>query len=306
MTPRGARAIAATAYLYLYPLVVQYGEMYRQAVDPASSSYSGGFGEWRRTDHVEVSREGAGGTGGRVLRSTVWLDLRAEPWCYIQPAVPADVVFRSRWIDLCGFVLDERDAAVGGDRRVSLLAASPTPVRDVPDGIEGIVRGESAFVELQTEVRWRDERARPSVPVVFDDVTLEPVSAQRGRPAPAQAPAIAWWPWQEDTEITNEFWSCANFALTLATEHPDDRDVLERIATIGVAPGQSWDPTLLPDGTVDAIEAGMDDALSDLFDAAGAPPTARPARCGRDAMDRDYFGRALDALGRAPSAPGGA
>ena len=302
VTPTGVRAIAATAYVYTYPLVAHYGEMYRQAVDAASSSYSGGFGTWRRMDQTEGAGGGAGATGGRGLRSTAWLDLRSEPWWYTQPAAPRGGSFRSRWIDLWGFVLDERESGADGSEPVSLLASSPSPVWNVPDEIEGVVRGESAFLALCTTVGWGNEDVCPIVTEGLPDVTLEPASVHLGRPAPPPAPANSWWPWKDGIEGTDDFWSCANFALSLTTPHPDDEEVLARLASIGVAPGRPWDPSLLPNGANEAIEAGMDDALNDLLEAALDPAAARVGPCSREAMDRDYFARALSALGRTHSA----
>ena len=51
--------------------------------------------------------------------------------------------------------------------------------------------------------------------------------------------------------------------------------------------------TPLRDEVVDAIRAGMDEALSDLMEAADNPNSARLRSVDRAEMDRDYFGRAL-------------
>ena len=56
-TPEAAHAIARAAYIFLYPLVVNYGAAYQLAIDPTSGS--GGFGRWHRRRTVAPISGGA-------------------------------------------------------------------------------------------------------------------------------------------------------------------------------------------------------------------------------------------------------
>lgn len=173
MTPSRAESVAQMAYVFAFPLVMTYREMYRQAVDASSSSFSGGFGTWRQVAPTESGSGEVVGPSRSAIQSTVWLDLRTEPWWYTEPALPPGVSFRSRWIDLWGFELDDSGAPEDGRHRASVLVASPTRVRNVPGEIDAVLHGESAFVALRTEVRWRDESAGRDVPGVLADSVLE-------------------------------------------------------------------------------------------------------------------------------------
>lgn len=93
---------------------------------------------------------------------------------------------------------------------------------------------------------------------------------------------------------------CANFALTLITPNPQDQPVLDRIAGIGVGAGRRWDASMFSDEVAEAIRAGVDDALSDLMEAAVAGVDREPSPVRRAEMDRDYFGRAVRALHQVP------
>jgi hypothetical protein len=101
-------------------------------------------------------------------------------------------------------------------------------------------------------------------------------------------------------ETTDEFWACANFALGLTTPNPQDESVLERIAEIGVNAGGHWDASMFRDEVAEAIRAGMDDALSDLMEAASQWVDHDPRHRCRAAMDSDCFGRAVRSLQRIP------
>jgi hypothetical protein len=289
-----ARAVAASAYLFTYPLLMNYRDMYRQAVDPSSSVFSGGFGTWRHRVVREPRASGSGRPREDVLHSSLWLDLRSEPWWCTVGELPPGVSFAGRIVDLWGFLVD--DCVAGYAARGPVLASAPRPISGVPSEIAGIVKGESGFVALHTETHWIDPYQLPGDVPVGPDMVLEPVSAHLGRAAPRPAPSTTWWPWHDDLEITDEFWPCVNFALSLTAPNPEDRWILERIAEIGVVRGGPWDSSVLPDEVLAAIREGMDDALSDLLDAASEPGAYDLGDIRREDMDRDYFRRAVGAL----------
>ena len=105
--------------------------------------------------------------------------------------------------------------------------------------------------------------------------------------------------------MTDEFWSCANFALTLITPNLQDESFLDRIAEVGVDAGRRWDASMFSDEVAVAIRAGMDGALSDLMEGAGDPVHSESHHVRRTEIDRDYFGRAVRALRPSPITTGG-
>jgi hypothetical protein len=297
LTPSRARAIATTAYIFAYPLVTRYQDMYRQAIDVSSPAYTGGFGTWRHVVSHERRKNGSGRPKEAVLYSSIWLDLRAEPWCCTMSDVPSGAVCTGRWVDLWGFLL-ESDRTLQMQPVSSFLASAPKGDHHAPPDIDGIVRGESEFAALLTETRWRDPYTLPNLEPIQPEIVLKPASLHSGHRPPQLAPAVNWWACDDDVETTDEFWSCANFALTLTTPNPQDETILERIAEIGISAGRRWDASTFPDEVADAIHRGVDDALSDLMEAATQWTDHDPNHLRREAMDSNYFRRAIGALRR--------
>jgi hypothetical protein len=89
LTPRRARAIARVTYIFAYPLVREYVDMYRQAINISSPTYSGGFGTWRHVVAHERPKHGSGRPNEAVVYSSIWVDLRAEPWWCTMGGVPS-------------------------------------------------------------------------------------------------------------------------------------------------------------------------------------------------------------------------
>ena len=294
VTAAAARAIAQWAYLFTYPLARNYARMYTQAIDPSAWSDGDGFGRWlqHRPQPSPTTLDPA--LVETAPHSSLWLDVRAEPWVIAIPATGPVAGHTLRIVDLWTFVIDQFDAdAVGSD----VLVASPTWEGRFADRVGRVVTGESAFLHLEVRLPGRAPAGQPELRP-GRCCTAKPLSAHLGRPSPAPAPPVPWWPCPSDVGTTDEFWSVASFALSLTTPHPEDRILVERMAEIGLVAGRPWPARPLGPDVVEAVGEGMDEAITMLMRAAS--PTVDPASTdrSREDTDRDYFGRALRALRR--------
>jgi hypothetical protein len=129
LSPRQAGAIAASAYIFLVPLVASYAAMYTEAIDRSSSDFEGGFGRWvqHRMAMSRVSDVSERHTTS--LHSTTLLDVRAEPW--ILPVPPTGMSSMTRITDLWGHVADEWTGRDG----------DANPVVIATDGDDAVVSG---------------------------------------------------------------------------------------------------------------------------------------------------------------------
>jgi hypothetical protein len=139
LNPNRARAVASVAYHFVYPLVASYCAMYHEAVDTSSPSFSGGFGAWRHVGVSEDRKLGVGRPREAVVRSSVWLDLRSEPWWFTVGEIPPEVRFTVQWVDLWGFGIERGTAAEHAPRPASVLVSAPMPVEDIPAEIDHVV-----------------------------------------------------------------------------------------------------------------------------------------------------------------------
>ncbi len=89
-SPDEARAIAAEAYVYAYPMLDNYATWFKQAVDPEAPEYVGGFGRFRHYSEPSTPQNHDVVTPNNdTPYSRAWLDLRAEPWGLSVPDVPS-------------------------------------------------------------------------------------------------------------------------------------------------------------------------------------------------------------------------
>ncbi len=296
LTPDEARAIAKEAYIFTYPLVMMYRTMYRQAIDPQSKSYSGGFGKWLHLGTSSPQDTDIVSPNNDTPYSYAWVDLRAEPWVVTLPKIEKSRFYTSQWDDLWGFVLDNPGSVEDGNGGVSVLLASPRWKGDLPKGVERVVQGDSEFLGSLTRTQLIEDKDLPNVERIQREYKLQPLSAFLGQAAPEAAPVIQWMPWQEGVEKTDEFWAYVNFMLSFTTPNPQDKPVQDRMARIGLAAGKPWSAGSLPPQVEAAIAAGMKDALAELKKASAKISDPSLFFRSRKDLKKDYFNRALGVM----------
>ncbi len=288
-----ARSIAKEAYTFAYPLVMYYRTMFMQAIDSSSSSYSGGFGKWLHLGLATPQDTDIVTPNNDTPYSYAWVDLRAEPWVVTMPKIDPSRFYTSQWDDMWGFVIDNVGSVEDGNDGVSVLLASPTWKGDLPDGVKRVVRGDSDFLGTLSRVQVIDSADMGKAKSIQHEYKLEPLSSFLGTSAPAPGPDIKWPAWKDGLETTDEFWTYANFVMSLTTPNPQDKPVLDKIAQIGVVAGQPWDASSFDKKTADAIAAGMKDSVDALKSAAATVVDATGFFRSRKDTDKDYFKRAL-------------
>jgi len=271
-TPDRARALAEVAYIFTYPLVVNYGRL----------SAASAIGTWQ--PDVAVGN-------GRPIAS-IWLDTRTEPWV---ATCDSSGGLTTCWHDLWGHRIDV-PGSLDDEKTSRELVVSPTWADRLPDDIDVVVRGESAFVRLVVDHQSGNQGAASLCETAGEHVELEPLSARAGRPAPPSVPARPWWPYTSESETTEEYWRCANFALSLTATNHLDAALLDGLAAIGVVPGAVWDPMVFRPAIREAIAEGMDAGRSNLANAASTQAARGSGPRSRADFDRDHFARACGSI----------
>ncbi len=265
--PDEIRALAKDAYVFTYPLVMNYRTMYVQAIDGDKE-----FGKWTHFGLSTPADKDIVTPNNDTPYSYAWVDLRAEPWVLTLPKIEKERFYTSQWDDLLAYVLDNPGSVNDGNDGGSYLLAPPSWNGEVPDGIKRVVRGESDILGSLTRTQAiGGEKDLPRVKGIQQGYKLEPLSAFAGTDAPEPAPAVDWPEWTEGDETTEKYFGYANLLLQFVTPHADDKEAYEKMAKIGVKAGAPWNPADLDPATLQAIKDGIADARAE-FKAVGEAP----------------------------------
>lgn len=257
-----ARAIAKDAYVYGFPLVDNYRIMHAYFVDMGDPGYKGPWNTITNVARVYTYEDTTIQTANSdTPYSFLGADLRAEPLVLTVPKIDGDRYFSLQFVDLSTYnfaYVGSRATGNGGGR---YLLAGPGWSGATPAGIDAVVRCETelALVLYRTQLFESDDL--DAVKAIQAGYTVQPLSAFLGQAAPA-APAVDWYP-PLDAEAERSspaVFDELGFLLGFCPVNPSEAALRDRFATLGIAPGQHFDPDALPADVRQAVQDGIADA----------------------------------------------
>lgn len=260
MTSDARVGLARDAYVFTYPLVMNYRTMYMQAIKGDRT-----FGKWLHLGLSSPADTDIVTPNNDTPYSYAWLDLRAEPWVLTMPKIEPTRFYTSQWDDYWGYVLDNPGSVLDGNDGHSYLLAAPSWQGATPAGITRVVRGESDLLGTLTRTQIvGGESDVPRVKEIQQSYSLQPLSTFLGTPAPPAAPTVQWPAWTEGDEMTEAYWGYANFILSFVTPHADDAPMYEKLASLGVTAGAPWQPETLDPAVRKSLQQGIDTARAEM------------------------------------------
>jgi hypothetical protein len=294
VSPEQAREIAKEAYIYGFPMVDNYRVQYAYFVNKEDPEYKGGWNEIHSTARVYTPEDKAIQTpNSDTPYSAVGADLRAEPLVLTVPPIQQDRYYSLQFVN--GYTnnfayLGSRTTGNGGGK---YLLAGPNWKGDKPEGINEVIRSDTdlAFVLYRTQLVGPSDI--DEVKKVQAGYQVAPLSVYLNQPPPAPAPPIDFAPplTPDQQKTSPQFFEILGFAMRFAPVLPDEKQLRDKFATIGIGPDGNFDADKLTPEMRTAIVAGMADAWAE-FD-----------KFKKDKVDTDevssadFFGTAADLKG---------
>jgi hypothetical protein len=287
--PQSARDLAKDAYIFTYPLVMNYRTMFMQAIDGDKA-----MGKWLHLGLSSPADTDIVTPNNDTPYSYAWVDLRTEPWVLTMPRIEKERFYTSQWDDYWGYVLDNPGSVNDGNDGISVLLASPSWKGTLPEGVARVIQGESDFLGTltRTQIIGGQEDLR-KVRKVQESYKLEPLSSFAGTPAPSPAPAIAWPKWREDDETKEAYWSYVSFLLPFVTTNPEDQALYEALAKLGLQSGSTWDPETMDPAAREAMQSGLEDGRAQMKKLSEGGIDAAKFFGTRERVGTNYMDRAL-------------
>ncbi len=174
------RAVARTAYIFAFPLVLHYADLHAQAIDRSSPNYTG-FGTWRHSYRAEQPRHAG---LGESVESVAWIDVRAEPWVLGTLRGEGGCRSGTRIADLWGHVPHKSTSKDGGADASCVIVTSPTWVGEIPGEVDHVVRGESSFLRVVISTEVHSDEQRRFAKMRHEGCVLRALSEHSGHDAP--------------------------------------------------------------------------------------------------------------------------
>ncbi|KUI33392.1 cell envelope protein [Mycobacterium sp. IS-1496] len=269
VSPDEARAIAKEAYIYGFPIVDNYRVQYAYYVDKDNPEYKGGWNQIHSTARVYTPEDKTVQTpNSDTPYSMLGADLRAEPLVLTVPPIEQDRYYSLQFIN--GYTnniayVGSRTTGNGGGK---YLFAGPGWQGGTPDGIDEVIRSDTDLAGVIYRTQLFGPSDIESVKKIQAGYQVAPLSVYLNAPPPPGAPPIDFVPplTPEQQRTSPQFFEILNFALRTAPVLPNEREMRNRFARIGIGPDGDFDADALTPEMRSAVEGGMADAWDEFDD----------------------------------------
>lgn len=170
-----------------------------------------------------------------LLRSTAWLDLRAEPAVVGHPALPAGRYAGLQVVDLLARTVAHLGAVGTGRDAGDWAVAGPGWDGPVPPGVRGVLRSGSPLVRVVARTGVPGPGGLTAAVELQHAYRVRPLHALGGVPPPRPAPSPDWLAWDEERAWGAGFVDYLALLLRLAPPaDPADRARVARWVRLGV------------------------------------------------------------------------
>ncbi len=264
-TAQEVRQIAKDAYLYGFPVVVNYTTLYKQAVDTSNKDYRGPFNTIGNIKSVATPEDKFVVTpNSDTPYSFLWADLRAEPVVISVPKIEKGRYYTGQMIDLYTFNFAYLGSRAFGNGGGTYLLAGPGWTGETPKGVSSVIRAETQFAYVLFRTQLFNSADLPNVNKIQAGYGVKPLSAFLGTPAPPAAPPVSWPKLSDDMLTTPALFPYLNFMLQFCPPNPSEASLMARFATLNIGAGKTFDMNALSPEQQKAVQDGIADAGTDM------------------------------------------
>lgn len=237
------KQIAEEAFIYGFPMVMNYGAMYEYFVDKSSPEYKCPINQLFNTARVYTPKDTAVVTpNSDTPYSFFCADVRAEPVVFTVPEIDAKRYYSVQLVDWYTFNYGYVGSRTTGNGAGAFMIAGPGWNGTTPAGVKKVFRCETDFATAIIRTQLFNPADIDNVKKVQAGYKLQTLSAFLNKPAPPAAPAITWPKIDKQSAAANPF-AYLNFALQLCPPVGPaevEKPMRARFAKIGIEAGKPF------------------------------------------------------------------
>jgi len=258
ISPNEAKAIAEEAYIYAFPMIDHYKMMFAQAMYKESGAYEAPFNTLINKstllgpEYTTIVRP-----NNDTFYSLVWLNLTGEPMVLKVPAIVDNRYYSFQIIDMYTYNIDYIGTRATGFDAGAYLFAGPGWEGETPEGINKVIKSEGNYLVAlgRTQVFGLDDV--DNAKAVLAAYQVESLSEFLGTESTVQAKAPNFPVYNPEKAKGIEFISYLNALMAEGSIHESEKELFEKFAKIGIAPGKAFDPSTMDSIIVNAIKEGI-------------------------------------------------
>lgn len=261
---KATQQTAEEAFVYGFPIVMNYGVINAYFIDTNSGLYKTGFNQIYNEANVYTPKDTAIVTpNSDTPYSYAAMDLRAEPVVLCVPEVEKGRYYSVQLIDMYTFNFGYIGSRATGNGAGCYVVAGPHWKGGTPAAIKKVFRSETEISVAAYRTQLFNSDDIENVKKVQAGYKIQTLSQFLKQPAPSPAPKIEFPKIDKDLAKANPF-VYLHFVLQFCPTVPQESALRAKFATIGVAPGKPFDFAALSPDQPAAIMAGMKSGMESI------------------------------------------
>ncbi|WP_409417804.1 DUF1254 domain-containing protein [Flavobacterium sp. PS2] len=292
-----AKAIAKEAWIYGFPLAMNYRSMSLYALDSSYPDYAGGFNKFKHYAKSFTPKDTAVITPNNdTPYSWAILNLADEPIVLEVPDV-SDRYYSFQLIDLYTFNFAYVGSRATGTKAGKYLIAGPDWKGEKPSGIDKVIQSETDLITLlgRTELKM-DPSDIENVKKLQSQYKLIPLHEFTKQAAPAHKEYLMPYQKFKQADLDSAaFIGLLSNLLQYTSVNPKEKELRAKFAKIGIVPANTFDPKAYTPEVLKAINEGVKEAEKELKEGTDKLENATDLFGTREMLNGDYLKRALGA-----------
>ncbi len=265
LTLAEAKAIAKEAYVYGFPMVVNYKTMYLYVLDEDSPEYKGPFNHLGCVARVYTPADKAIVTpNSDTPYCMFWVDLRTEPVVISVPGMAPERFYHFQLIDLYTHNFSYIGTLTTGNGVGEFLIAGPDWKEEKPAGIKDVIHCETGIFFCVVRTQLFGPEDIENVKNIQDSYGLRTLSSYLGEDAPPTVHAVEFPVWKEGEQFNAGAFEYIDFMLSLVKPVPEEKELNKRFARIGLGTGEKFDISRFSPEIREALENGVKEGFKSI------------------------------------------
>ena len=266
-TPEEARAIAKEAYIYGFPMVVNYKTMYNYTLNESSPEYKAPFNQMNCEARLYTPDDKAIVTpNSDTPYCMFWADLRDEPQVIELPEMEAERFYHFQLIDLYTHNFAYLGTLSTGNKAGKYLLAKQGWNGEKPKGIDEVIFCETDLFFVIVRTQLMNDADLANVEKIQDSFQLKSLNEYNGNKAVRTERTDDYPVWKDGDEFTAESFKYLDLMLHLAPIVNFEIELRKKISRLGLGTKGGFDINRFDEDIQKAIEEGVKEGFKEMQD----------------------------------------
>lgn len=265
LTPAEAKEIAKEAYIYGFPMVVNYKTMYLYAINENSPEYKGPFNELNCEARLFTPDDKAVVTpNSDTPYCMFWVDIRNEPGVISLPEMEPERFYHFQLVDLYTHNFAYLGTLTTGNKAGKYLIATQSWKGKTPEGIDEVIHCETGLFFVVVRTQMMNEKDLENVKRIQGEYRLEPLSVYLGEETRKSGSVDDFPAWNEGDQFTSASLKYLDVMLELLDPVDTEIELIRRFSRLGIRTEEGFNLDRFDKDVQQAIEDGIKEGFKDI------------------------------------------